>query len=51
LTVVPAKAGTHTPQPIDLRRLVDDFPQQQIPVVMGPCFRRDDNGVYGSAVI
>jgi hypothetical protein len=41
ITVVPAKAGTHTPRPLCVngsRRLCS----LRTPVVMGPCFRRDD---------
>src|SRR5437588_9470715 len=37
IAVVPAKAGIHTPQPIERARS------------MGPCFRRDDGLQLGSA--
>jgi hypothetical protein len=42
--VVPAKAGTHTA--LSSRSRQDDrhLQQQPRPVVMGPCFRRDDVG-------
>src|SRR6266851_1219228 len=43
--VVPAKAGTHTPCPIVW--VCSPRPSaQQTPVVMGPCFRRDDEGGF-----
>ena len=46
--VVPAKAGTHTPRPFFERRCSTAFAQQPTPVVMGPCFRRDDVERVGS---
>jgi hypothetical protein len=41
--VVPAKAGTHTPQPILLEMEDNDQRAKQLPLVdMGPGLRRDD---------
>jgi hypothetical protein len=43
-SVVPAKAGTHTPQPTLLEKEGHDYRAQQLrPVVMGPGLRRDDD--------
>ncbi len=47
--VVPANAGPHTPRSIvsnayRFERAFRELPSQQAPVVMGPCFRRDDDG-------
>ena len=40
--VVPAKAGTHTREVSRCGTVADAFRQSRTPVVMGPCFRRDD---------
>ena len=42
LFVVLAKAGTHTPWPLELGGGGWRFPQQRSPVVTGPCFRKHD---------
>ncbi len=44
--VVPAKAGNHTPCLINEERSVSDLQSSRPPVVMGPCFRRDDIGRF-----
>jgi hypothetical protein len=43
LGVVPAKAGTHTPRPIDRAIQQTPYFKQQAFVVMGPGLRRDDS--------
>jgi len=43
-TVVPANAGTHTAWSFRFRDIADAFRKQLTLVVMGLCFRRDDNG-------
>src|ERR1700738_4314359 len=43
-SVVPANAGTHTPRPLE--GALWQLPLlTQTPVVMGPCVRRDDDGI------
>src|SRR3954452_11254203 len=48
VAVVPAKAGTHTPQQEFGARTTMAFAGQRRPVVMGPGLRRDDTFTGGS---